>query len=298
MHAHQQHTSALAIFSLLLAATLWGVFWWPLRWVEGLGLHGLWITLFIYLGTTVYMLPLMWGRLGELHQRPWILLAIALSSGWCNTAFILAMLEGQVVRVLILFYLSPVWATLLGWLVLKEHLSRRAIVVLIVAMIGALIMLYHPHTGYPWPRGAADWYALSSGFAFAMTNMFVRMDAQRSTQVKTVFAWLGVIALSGVALMIVPSPTPGPFYPAIGAALLVGLVMMSIMTFAVVYGVSNMPVHRSAVILLFELVAGAVSSQLLTEEQVRLQEWVGGALILAAAYLSAQRQVEQNEHSG
>ena len=182
----------------------------------------------------------------------------------------------------------------LGWLILKEHLSRRAIVVLIVAMTGALVMLHHPQTGYPWPRGAADWYALSSGMAFALTNMFVRMDAQRSTQVKTVFAWLGVIGLALVMLSIVPAPAPAEVFPAIGAALIVGIVMMSIMTFSVVYGVSNMPVHRSAVILLFELVAGAISAQLLTDEHVRVEEWIGGALILLAAYLSAQRQVEQS----
>jgi drug/metabolite transporter (DMT)-like permease len=298
MHGSHQHTSVLPILSLLLAATLWGVFWWPLRWLEGMGLRGLWVTFFIYLGTTVFMLPLMWGRWHEVRRQPWILLAIILSSGWCNTAFILAMLEGQVVRVLILFYLSPVWATLLGWLVLKEHLSRRAILVLVVAMLGALIMLYHPQTGYPWPEGSADWYALSSGLAFALTNMFVRMDQQSSFQVKTVFAWLGVILVAAVALWVTRSspPTTGSA-TAIVAALLVGVIMMSIMTFSVVYGVTHMPVHRSAVILLFELIAGAVSAQLLTDEHVRMLEWIGGALILAAAYLSAERQVEQEKVS-
>lgn len=293
MDQKDHHTSVLAIFTLLLAATLWGVFWWPLRWVEGMGLHGLWVTVFIYLGTVVYMGPLMWRRVGELRRQPWLLFAIALSSGWCNTAFILAMLEGQVVRVLILFYLSPVWATLLGWLILKEHLSRRAVIVLVVAMIGAVVMLHHPQTGYPWPRGAADWYAVTSGMAFALTNMFVRMDTRHSIQVKTVFAWLGVIVLALMALLFVSAELPSDPLPGVGAALLVGLVMMSVMTFSVVYGVSHMPVHRSAVILLFELIAGAVSAQLLTEEYVRPQEWLGGGLIVLAAYLSAQRQVEQ-----
>ncbi len=60
------------------------------------------------------------------------------------------------------------------------------------------------------------------------------------------------------------------------------------MTVTVLYGVSHMPVHRSAVILLFELVIGAVSALLLTDEVVLMREWLGGALIVAAAYMAAR----------
>jgi drug/metabolite transporter (DMT)-like permease len=41
------------------------------------------------------------------------------------------------------------------------------------------------------------------------------------------------------------------------------------------------------VILLFELVAGAVSSLLLTDEVIVLREWLGGGLIILAAYVAA-----------
>jgi drug/metabolite transporter (DMT)-like permease len=60
------------------------------------------------------------------------------------------------------------------------------------------------------------------------------------------------------------------------------------MTFTVLYGVTRMPVHRSAVILLFELVIGAVSSLLLTDEVVLPREWLGGSMIIAAAWLAAR----------
>ena len=66
-----------------------------------------------------------------------------------------------------------------------------------------------------------------------------------------------------------------------------------IMTLATQYGVTHMPVHRSAVIMLFELVAGAVSAGLLTEEVVHPLEWLGGALIIAAAYWAARLPHEQ-----
>jgi drug/metabolite transporter (DMT)-like permease len=53
-----------------------------------------------------------------------------------------------------------------------------------------------------------------------------------------------------------------------------------------------MPVHRSAVIVLIELVAGAVSQQLLTNEVVTAREWFGGVLIILGAYLAARREPE------
>jgi drug/metabolite transporter (DMT)-like permease len=56
----------------------------------------------------------------------------------------------------------------------------------------------------------------------------------------------------------------------------------------VLYGVTRMPIHRSAVILLFELVAGAISSLLLTDEVVLPREWIGGVMIITAAWLAAR----------
>ncbi len=73
----------------------------------------------------------------------------------------------------------------------------------------------------------------------------------------------------------------------VGAAML-GIFGILLMTTLVQYGVTHMPVHRSAVISLIELVAGAVSQQLLTDAVVTVREWVGGALIVIGAYLSAR----------
>lgn len=281
----------LPVLSVLLAATLWGVFWYPLRLLEGMGLHGLWSTLLIYCGTLPVAAVMMWGRVGEVARQPFELLVLFLAAGWTNTAFILAMLDGHVLRVLLLFFLSPVWATLMGWHILGERISARAILTLVLALAGATIMLWAPGVGAA-SVSPADWMALSAGIGFALTNTMVRKIQRVSIPVKTVAAWLGGIAVAGVWLLLdhVPLAPAGP--PAISGALGFGLAVMVIMTVSVQYGVTHMPVHRSAVILLFELVAGAVSAQLLADEYVPPREWIGGSLIVAAAYLSARRNRE------
>lgn len=94
--------------------------------------------------------------------------------------------------------------------------------------------------------------------------------------------------MAGAGLLVIPVPMPEISLSVLGMILALACGGMIVMTLAVQYGVTQMPVHRSAVILLFEIVAGAVSALLLTDEIVLLREWFGGALILAAGYFSAR----------
>ena len=71
-----------------------------------------------------------------------------------------------------------------------------------------------------------------------------------------------------------------------------GVVGFTTMTLTVQYGVTHMPVYRSAVILLFEIVVAAVSTQLLTDEVISPREWIGGGLIIMAAMTSAYGQMQ------
>lgn len=281
----------LPVLSLLAGATLWGVVWYPMRLLEGAGLSGLWLTAYLYLACAVAGSILAWRHRHWFSRRPWLLLCIAISAGWTNLAFILAILDGNIMRVLFLFYLSPVWAILFGWLFLKEHVSSRTIVILVVALAGGVMMLWQPGESWPWPKNTTDWLALSSGFAFAVSNIFVRYGEVIPVSVKSLSSWVGVMVIAAIFIVI-----QQPVVPTVSVGVYVGVVAlgwfgMVVMTLLVLYGVSNMPVHRSAIILLFELVAGAISQQLLTNETMTLVEWGGGALVVLAALLTALREI-------
>ncbi len=282
----------LPILALLATALFWGLLWYPLRWLAEHGLPGLWATAVLFTSALMLGLPWLWRYRGQAASRPGLILGLLLSSGWCNTAFILAILDGQVVRVLLLFYLSPVWAVLLARLFLGERLPSLAMITLALAMGGALIILWDPALGMPWPQGSSDWLAISSGLAFAVSNVFIRMGQDMSVALKTVSAWLGVTLLSGVMLL---AGAGGQVVWNLTAALVavaLGVFGIVVMSTCLVYGVSRMPVHRSAVILLFEVVVGAVSAQWLAEEALGVAELLGGTLILAAAWLASRQQLQ------
>jgi drug/metabolite transporter (DMT)-like permease len=276
------------VFAMLIGASLWGVIWYPMRLLEGGGLGGIWLTLTLYGAALVVSLPRTARTVPEFARSPGMLALLMLTAGWTNIAFVEAVLEGNILRVLLLFYLSPLWATLMGWALLHERITRVGFASLVIAMSGALLMLWNPILGAPWPQGKADWMALTSGFAFALSNVVVRKVQEVSIAAKALSVWAGVVIVGVIMITAFSLPVPRPSGYIFAGAVALGVLGILLMTVLVQYGVTHMPVHRSAVIALVELVAGAVSQQLLTDEVVTLREWAGGALIVVGAYLAAR----------
>lgn len=280
-------TSLLPVISCLIAATLWGLFWYPLRVLENMGVSGLWASVMIYTATLVPLIPQLWIHRKGISGRIVLLGLIGLSAGWANLGFMLAMLEGNVVRGLLLFYLSPVWTVLLGMLILDERLTGRAWISIVLAMFGAIIMLVQPGATFLFPGDSADLLAVSAGFAFAVMNVLIRKSGDVPIILKMGFTCLGVLFLSFTGLLAISIPAPVLDQSIIILVISVGSVGMLIMIFTAQYGVTHLPVHRSAVIFLFEIVAGAVSAALLTNELISIREWTGGGLVIVAAWLTA-----------
>ena len=274
---------------------MWGLSWYPVRYLEESGIDGLWVSLLIYTGTTSVAIPYFIKHIREFIDNKWPLIIIGLSVGWLNLSFILAVLDGQIVRILLLFYLSPVWAALLSWLVLKENLHTKEWLMIGIAVTGAIIMLWSPELGMPLPQSKSDWLALSSGMVFAFSNMMIRKTVQAPIIVKTVSGWIGVVVVSSIIILFTSTPAGELNISNVSIAIVYGILGMTLMTLAVVYGVSHMPLHRSSIILLFEIVVGAVSAVWLANETIFPQEWIGGSLVILAAHISARLEIKEEQ---
>ncbi len=102
-------------------------------------------------------------------------------------------------------------------------------------------------------------------------------------------SWIGVIAIALGLIAFKSGPVPAWTVGMVTGSILLGVLGIAVMTYLVQYGVTHMPVQRSAIILLFELVAGAISQQLLTTETLTVREWTGGAIIVLSAYIASKR---------
>jgi drug/metabolite transporter (DMT)-like permease len=259
-----------------------------------MGVPGLWASLIIYAFAMVFLLPAFWRKRAEFFNHKFEYVLLGFFAGWTNLAFILAVLEGEIVRVLLLFYLSPIWAIFLAVVILRERLTAIGICSLMLAMLGAGLMLWQPGYDYSSGIGLADFYAITAGMAFAVTNIVVRKIGDTPFVMKIGTAWIGVMVLTVCGLLFAQLPVPELSFNAGLLALLIGFPFMFVMTWSAQYGVTHLPIQRSSVIFLLEIIAGAVSAALLTDEIVRNIEYIGGVLIVSAGLISIIKQKNQN----
>ena len=279
---------SLPVVSLLAGASLWGVVWYPYRLLGAAGLDGAWASALTYgvalvVGTAIFL-----GHWRDVMRAPWACLAMGLAIGWSNLAYVIGVLEGEVMRVLLLFYLAPLWTVPLAHVLLGERLDARGGAVMAIAMAGAAVMLWHPGLGVPWPASRAEWLGVAAGFLVALGNVLVRALADLRDSTKSLAIWGGVTAAAILYLPWAPTTTESAMRVAAvswGIWLPVGLALVA-MSLALQYGLSRVPANRAIVILLFELVVAAFAAYWLAGETLRTQDWIGGSLIVAASLAS------------
>jgi drug/metabolite transporter (DMT)-like permease len=279
---------ALATFGLLFGATMWGIIWYPYRLLEQAGISGAYASLLTYASALAIGLVLFFPHWRVLARAPGALLLLALAAGWTNLAYVLAVIHGEVMRVMLLFYLSPLWTLILARFLLHEHAGRRGLVVIAFSLGGAFVMLWEPSQGFPLPRNHAEWLALSSGIGFSLTNVLTRRSTQLSLPQKSIAVWGGVTLLALLFLpfsgLSVPSVTEIP----VGEWLLMLMLGVALVatTLLVQYGLTHTLATRAAVIFLFELVVASVFAYLVANESLNAREMLGGAMIVAATFFA------------
>jgi len=287
MHSSPQ-SSLLPDLSLLFAATLWGIFWYPLRMFEAAGMPAIWVVLMAFTAASSIGLVYTWKLRREYFIYPRRLFLIAITAGWCNAGFLLAVVDGNVIRVVLLFYMSPIWSVILGRLLLNETLSLRSFVLFALAFVGAMIMLWDPSIGFPWPQNLSEWLALSAGFTFSLSNVLIRSLQQVSISVKTTSTWVGGIVVAAAWIVLAGDNLPDITRSVWLYSLLLGYAGIFFMGISVQYGITHMPVYRSATILLFEVVVTAVSAYLIINETMTPLEWLGGIIVMLSGWLLAR----------
>jgi drug/metabolite transporter (DMT)-like permease len=281
----------LPALALLVNAFTWGVSWWPFRQLEAAGLHPLWATALIYAVAVIAITlvrPVAWKHL---FTTP-VLWVLVLASGTTNAAFNWAVTIGDVVRVVLLFYVMPLWAVLLAKGLLHERITGAALLRVALALAGAGIVLWPAGGGLPLPATLAEWLGVVGGFSFALNNVMLRREAARPESARALAMFLGgalvalVLALSLSAGGTVPPPPPPTAGWVAGAMALAAAFLVG--NLALQYGASRLPANVTAVVMITEVLFASASAVLLGAGVLTPTLWVGGALIVAASLLAAK----------
>lgn len=285
-----KYSHAIAVFGLLFGALCWGIIWYPYRIMSEAGVSGVASSFYTYSIAAVVSCIYFAKYWRGIFTLPPSIIWLSLIAGWTNLSYVLAVIDGEVMRVMLLFYLSPLWTLILAHFWLKERTYLAGYIAIAVSLIGAFIMLYDPQlSSLPMPRNQAEWLALSSGIGFSLTNVITRKSSHLSIRAKSFAVWFGVIVVALLSIPFINDPFPAPSFFSVTNWLIMGLIALLLMaaTLLVQYGVTQIKATRASVLFLFELVVAAIASYYLANETMAINEWIGGSLIVIAAIFAA-----------
>jgi drug/metabolite transporter (DMT)-like permease len=268
----------LPVSGLLFGATMWGLIWYPYRLLQEAGVGGVVSSLASYAIPLLLVIPFLWRHFLTAREHFGWLALLGVAAGWTNMGYVLAVIGGEIMRVVLLFYLAPVWTVIFARWLLGEKLSRWGVLIMTFSFAGALTMLWPDGGGLPLPANQAEWIALSAGATFAFSNVITRK------------VWTGVTVIALAALQF----ESAPFAFAEAAdnktwAILLGVgLAIGVMTLAVQYGLSHTSANQAIIIFLFELVVAAIASYFLADEALTLREWAGAVMIIAGSLFSGR----------
>jgi drug/metabolite transporter (DMT)-like permease len=279
-----------AVLALVFNAFTWGVSWWPFRQLEALGLHPLWLTALTYAVAVSLLLATRPKALGEVLRTPslWVLVV---ASGTTNACFNWGVTVGDVVRVVLLFYLMPLWAVLLARPLLGERIGARAALRVVLALCGALVVLWPASGRLELALSGPDLMALLGGFTFALNNVMLRREAHHSEPARALAMFGGGCLVSLVLAASLAQAGNVPALPGPSAAWLAGVACLALWFLAsnlsLQYGAARLAAHTTAVVMITEVFFASGSAIAWGAGVLSTRAAVGGALIVSAAVLAA-----------
>ncbi|MFL6677430.1 MAG: DMT family transporter [Burkholderiaceae bacterium] len=289
---HPRPRSAGPVLALLANAFTWGVAWWPFRHLQAMGLHPLWATTMVYVLAALAILAWRPSALGQFVRHPALWL-IFVGSGVTNATFNWSVSIGDVVRVVLLFYLMPLWSLLLARVLLKEALTPSAIVRVAMALAGAALVLSQggAPAGGARAGGLPDALALLGGFAFALNNVMLKREAAQPEEGRALAMFLGGAVVAGAtATASSAAGAAGVHWPVAATTWMLPAIGLALAFMAsnlcLQYGAARLSAAATAVVMPCEVLFAALTSVWWGGATLHAGVLAGGALILAATLAS------------
>lgn len=268
------------------AAAIWGLYWAPLRAVEALGVEGPWAVVVFNLPAltlaVIIWLALM-ARRGPEGMRAVFL--SGLMAGLGMGFYASGLLYTSVVRATLLFYLTPIWGTLLAMAFLGERPGLRRWLALGMGLAGLALTLGLSPVNFDFSFGLGEAMGLISGMFWALAALLVRKGQGGPAAPWVLIQFMTVVAVTMAIALIAeaPAPTPGQ----LGAVATSWITPMSLLIllslYAIFWAMALMSPGRSGLLMMTEVVVAVITATIfLPEEAMSAVEWAGAGLIVLA----------------
>lgn len=286
--------------AVLFSALFWGTIWWPIRAVDeaaggaGEGGAGSLPMLLSYIIATAVMAPFMVRSFGRI-RADWVRwTGIGVLGGAAYVLYAEALLTGNVARVIVLFYLMPVWAALLERALLGQKITRTRAAALALGL-GGLAVIAGP-SAVQGALTAADVTAVVSGMVFSGALLLINRTPELPSGAKTGAVFLFAVPVF-VLVCFAPGGSPAPeinaaVFTAVSPEAWLWLVLHAAVWLTPgfwlsIYGAGLTQAGRAAVFFMAEVLIGIVTAALFAGEVISAHEAVGAVLVVSAGLAEA-----------
>lgn len=280
-----------ASVALVLGASIWGLYWLPLREMNRLGLEGTWGVVFFNFCPLLVLLPLLIWKRVNIWTRPGPPIFIGIMTGVAMGIYSTSMVIAPVIRVTMEFYLTAVWSTIIGVVWLSEKLDMRRVATVAAGLLGLFLLIAGASDAAHSAFGLGDILALASGVLWAFGAAGMKRWPDENLLAMSFFQFLfAVLAGAILAQALFPGTSPSTaqllnvFPMALGGSTL--LLLPSIM--AIFWASRVLFPGRAAILMMSEALVATISATLLLpEETMTVMQWAGGAIVLLACLLGS-----------
>ena len=275
-----------ATLALFFGASVWGLYWVPLRELDRIGLEGGWAVALFNVCPLLILMPLViWNRrtaLTNLGPALFIGAATGIGLGLYSTSIVLA----PVIRMTMEFYLTSVWSTIIGVIWLAEKLDLRRVLTVVMGLLGLFLLLSGGSDLPEMALGQGDVMAVASGMLWALGAAGMKRWPEAHVLTTSAFQFAFAV-LTGVLLTLVLLSVPVPETAQMIAALPLSFAASNLLLLpsilAIFWACRVLFPGRAAILMMSEaLVATISASLLLPEETMTGMQWSGGAIVLLA----------------
>jgi drug/metabolite transporter (DMT)-like permease len=293
-------SQTLAKFASLYAGLAYGLYWIPLRALEQAGLHDVLPALMFNLAPMLLILPLIVWRWPTIVRAPMHFHVTGIVVGLSLVGYTNAFLYTDVVRVLILFYLTPIWGFVLARIFLGDLITPIRWVSILLG-IGGMLTIFNVGTGLPLPENAGDWTALAAGVLWAVASLMMLMGKESPIDYALwFFLWNGIAAIVVCAVFFTRTGTALPaaavFIDVLPWLVPLALVLIVPAGFAVIYGPTQLNPGIAGVLFMVEIGVGTITASIMTDEPFGWRELLGVLMITTAALVEPVRDLVQHRY--
>ena len=277
--------------TVIFSCLFWGTYWIPLRSIDSVNSGSVWPLFLSFLFLALILLkPLIKSITNIFINKNYFFLAGCFFAALGISLYSESLLRGEIAKVVVLFYLCPIWGTIFARFILNHSFTIKRIFSIILGIIGLEIIVGFDK-GIILPSTTVEWIALLAGLMWAMSMTLFNLANTTSGFEKTSltaflipFIYLFLCFIPGGRNLIIPDSLLS-FHLIYIWMILFAIIWLLPTILLTYFSVEVLDPGRINILLAFEVAVGVFSAAMLTNEIIGFREYIGAIFVISACFV-------------